>query len=349
MAGAVLAATAVAALVTIVPQSTRTTDAQAAAKKATERNALNSIASTPPLSDVGKSSAPALIPGITQPRVEFVPGAATASVSSVNSPFISEENLLFLAEPMSSEELRENQASALMRESERPSIGLVDDAISSAAPPALASSSEPNAAIPFPPPRPIIRQHNQTRTQSPRSNDTTAMAIMHTAPFAPLAWLKKLFPSWAASDTPVLPPQADSQTAVYDIVEHVVYLPDGERLEAHSGLSKWLDDPRSVNLKARGPTPPNIYRLTLREKPFHGVRAIRLNPVGNGQMYGRKGVLAHTYMLGPNGQSNGCISFKDYPKFLRAYLKGDIKRLIVVAHLEKARPKIDLAANTIAQ
>ena len=37
-------------------------------------------------------------------------------------------------------------------------------------------------------------------------------------------------------------------------------------------------------------------------------------------MFGRDGILAHSYMLGPNGQSNGCLSFRDYPKFLRAFL-----------------------------
>jgi hypothetical protein len=38
-------------------------------------------------------------------------------------------------------------------------------------------------------------------------------------------------------------------------------------------------------------------------------------------------------MLGPNGQSNGCVSFRDYAAFLRAYENGQIKRLAVVAGL----------------
>ena len=63
------------------------------------------------------------------------------------------------------------------------------------------------------------------------------------------------------------------------------------------------------------------------------MRAIRLNPVDDDKMYGRAGMLAHTYMLGPNGQSNGCVSFKDYHKFLHAYLKGEVDRLVVVADL----------------
>ena len=48
-------------------------------------------------------------------------------------------------------------------------------------------------------------------------------------------------------------------------------------------------------------------------------------------MFGRDGMLAHTYMLGARGDSNGCISFKDYMRFLQAYRSGEITRLIVVA------------------
>jgi Protein of unknown function (DUF2778) len=131
-------------------------------------------------------------------------------------------------------------------------------------------------------------------------------------------------------------PPADSQTAVYDIVAHTVYMPDGGRLEAHSGLGNLMDDPSYINAKGRGPTPPNVYDLTLREALFHGVRAIRLIPVDDGKMFGRDGMLAHTYMLGPNGQSNGCVSFSDYPAFLNAFLKGEVNRLVVVEHLGNA-------------
>ena len=128
-------------------------------------------------------------------------------------------------------------------------------------------------------------------------------------------------------------PGADSHTAVYDIEAHTVYLPDGDMLEAHSGLGKRLDDPRYVGEKNRAPTPPNVYDLVLRSEPFHGVRAIRLNPVGEANMFGRDGMLAHTYMLGPSGQSFGCVSFRDYHAFLQAFLEGEVNRLIVVPHL----------------
>jgi len=98
----------------------------------------------------------------------------------------------------------------------------------------------------------------------------------------------------------------DRYTAVYDISAHTVTLPNGTRLEAHSGLGSRLDDPRFVNERMRGATPPNVYELTPRGQLFHGVAALRLTPTA-GHVYGRSGLLAHTYMLGPHGESNGCV------------------------------------------
>jgi len=133
---------------------------------------------------------------------------------------------------------------------------------------------------------------------------------------------------------PVPLPDTVSRTAVYDITGSIVYMPDGSKLEAHSGLGERMDDPRHIKVRMRGPTPPNVYVLTEREALFHGVRAIRLNPVYDDKMFGRDGMLAHTYMLGPNGQSNGCVSFKDYKKFLTAFLDGKVDKLVVVPHLK---------------
>jgi Protein of unknown function (DUF2778) len=132
----------------------------------------------------------------------------------------------------------------------------------------------------------------------------------------------------------VPPLENDGRTAIYDIAARTVYLPSGRRLEAHSGFGDLMDNPRHVHLRMQGATPPNVYNLTLRERLFHGVRAIRLNPVDGGKMYGRAGILAHPYMLGPNGQSNGCVSFSDYPEFLNAFLRGEVTRLVVVERLE---------------
>src|SRR5262249_28036011 len=80
---------------------------------------------------------------------------------------------------------------------------------------------------------------------------------------------------------------------------------------------------------------------------FHGVRAIRLNPVDGGRMYGRDGILAHSYMLGANGQSNGCVSFSNYPEFLNAYLRGEVTRLAVVERLDS--PPFRLAAGQLPE
>jgi hypothetical protein len=151
-----------------------------------------------------------------------------------------------------------------------------------------------------------------------------------TRPFTPRL---RITDAPADSNSPL---DVDSHTAVYDIVSHTVYLPSGRTLEAHSGLGVRLDDPRFVSAKGRGPTPPNVYHLTLREHLFHGVRALRLIPVDDERMYGRDGILAHSYMLGRSGQSNGCVSFSDYPAFLKAYLNGEVERLVVVDHLATA-------------
>jgi hypothetical protein len=152
-------------------------------------------------------------------------------------------------------------------------------------------------------------------------------------------------PAQARKELPPL--DDDGRTAIYDITARVVYLPGGRRLEAHSGLGGFMDSPRHVHLRMRGATPPNVYNLTLREQLFHGVRAIRLNPVDDSRMHGRDGILAHSYMLGPNGQSNGCVSFSNYPEFLNAFLKGEVTRLAVVERLES--PPGRLAAGQLPE
>src|SRR5258706_2874182 len=130
-------------------------------------------------------------------------------------------------------------------------------------------------------------------------------------------------------------PLYDRSTAVYDISARTVYLPNGTKLEAHSGLGSKLDDPRYVHVKMQGATPPHIYELTPREALVHGVPALRLTPIGGEDaVFGRRGLLPHTYMLGPNGDSNGCVSFRDYNAFLNAYRNQGIKRLAVVARVE---------------
>jgi Protein of unknown function (DUF2778) len=129
----------------------------------------------------------------------------------------------------------------------------------------------------------------------------------------------------------------DRQTAVYDIKAKMVYLPSGLGLEAHSGMGNLRDDPEHVNQRMVGATPPATYELKPREKLFHGVRALRMTAV-EGSALGRIGLLTHPYMLGPEGDSNGCVSIKNYDRFLKAYDDGEINRLVVVVGLEAGTP-----------
>jgi hypothetical protein len=128
----------------------------------------------------------------------------------------------------------------------------------------------------------------------------------------------------------------DNLTAVYDISARAVYMPNRAKLEAHSGMGALMDDPRYVSERNVGATPPNVYNLKPRERLFHGVKALRMIPQDDNGTLGRAGLLAHSYMLGPNGDSNGCVSIKNYDKFLRAFQNGEIKRLVVVASLNDA-------------
>jgi hypothetical protein len=75
-----------------------------------------------------------------------------------------------------------------------------------------------------------------------------------------------------------------------------------------------MDDPSHI-AKGRGPTPPNAYDLTLREQPFHGVRALRLNPVDESKMFGRDGILAHRScgLSIVNGARRGGVTIALYP------------------------------------
>jgi hypothetical protein len=125
----------------------------------------------------------------------------------------------------------------------------------------------------------------------------------------------------------------DSRTAVYDIKAKVLYLPSGAALEAHSGMGSLMDDPEHVDQRMVGATPPATYDLKPREKLFHGVRALRLTPAEGTSALGSVGLLTTSYMLGPRGDSNGCVSIKDYDRFLMAYDNGEFNRLVVVPSL----------------
>jgi len=66
-------------------------------------------------------------------------------------------------------------------------------------------------------------------------------------------------------------------------------------------------------------------------------------------VYGRVGLLAHTFMLGPTGASNGCVSFRDYNRFLDSYLRGEIRQLVVVPGAGGATPTVADAGFKVAR
>ena len=152
--------------------------------------------------------------------------------------------------------------------------------------------------------------------------------------------------AYARPDSPIEKPAAKSaaipwpgmgrKTAIYDITNAVVYMPNGEKLEAHSGRGKLRDNPNYTHVKMRGATPASTYKLTMRESLFHGVEAIRLNPIDGKPPKNRTGLLAHTYLLRVPGDSSGCVVFKNYPKFLAAFKRGEITHMVVVPELKNA-------------
>jgi len=208
-------------------------------------------------------------------------------------------------------------------------------------------AEETAEAVPLPLPRPSVEiaKNGPSRQDAAQENKDVALAEPAKQPSIFERLFGKLRPAnttlaYASPDGGILSNGAsriggryDPHTAVYDISARTVYMPDGTKLEAHSGLGSRLDDPRYVNERMRGATPPATYDLKLRESLFHGVEAIRLTPVDS-SVYGRTGLLAHTYMLGPNGDSNGCVSFRNYNAFLQAYKKQQVRRLVVVARLD---------------
>jgi len=122
----------------------------------------------------------------------------------------------------------------------------------------------------------------------------------------------------------------DNETAVYDITAHAIYLPNGTVMEAHSGMGGLRDDPDHVSVPNTGATPPAVYSLKPRETNFHGVAALRMTPAEGSDIGGRSGLLVHSYMLGPNGDSNGCISVRDFDRFRKAYDDGQFTHIAVV-------------------
>lgn len=128
-------------------------------------------------------------------------------------------------------------------------------------------------------------------------------------------------------------PGNDTKVAVYDVSNATVYMPDGTRLRAHSGIGKMRDNPRYEHVTMKGPTPAGVYRLTMREQRFYGVEAIRMTSIDGRDPKNRTGLLTHTNLLRGQIGSHGCVAFQNYQPFLRAFKRGQISMLVVVPEL----------------
>jgi hypothetical protein len=100
-------------------------------------------------------------------------------------------------------------------------------------------------------------------------------------------------------------------------------------------MGAFRDDPDHVDVRMQGATPPAVYSLKPREREFHGVAALRMTVADGTDINGRSGLLVHSFMLGPNGDSNGCISVKEFDRFRRAYDDGQFTHIAVVNSLKQ--------------
>ncbi len=230
------------------------------------------------------------------------------------------------------------------RDNLRPAIAdetLVIAPVATTSPAATAIAS----SVPLPRSRPAAADQSAQTSQAfalaTAEPITTAMAATDTVPsrpersalqkFSDMMKAKMTVASLGLGRAPDLTALGyDNETAVYDITAHAVYLPNGTVFEAHSGMGNLRDDPDHVNMRMVGATPPAMYSLKPREASFHGVAALRMTPADGNDIGGRSGLLVHSYMLGPNGDSNGCISIRDFDRFRKAYDDGQFTHLAVV-------------------
>lgn len=138
---------------------------------------------------------------------------------------------------------------------------------------------------------------------------------------------------FSRKNNPAAWPGSSTRVAIYDVSNATVYLPDGTRLRAHSGIGHMRDNPRYEHVKMNGPTPAGIYRLSMREKRFYGVEAIRMTSIDGRDPKNRTGLLTHTNLLRGRIGSHGCVAFQNYEPFLKAFKRGEINMLVVVPEL----------------
>lgn len=194
--------------------------------------------------------------------------------------------------------------------------------------------------VPLPGARPVLEtvaidpKPADTKPVAPKSlgkNKDLAYAKPERTLFGNLFNRKAVDGAWPGNDTKV---------AVYDVSNATVYLPDGTRLRAHSGIGNMRDNPRYEHVTMKGPTPAGIYRLSMREQRFYGVEAIRMTSIDGRDPKNRTGLLTHTNLLRGQIGSHGCVAFQDYQPFLKAFKRGQIKTLVVVPKLPSSNTQL---------
>ena len=268
----------------------------------------------------------------TSPPLSFVRALRSETAMKLQAAKSALAQKLLLADGQAQMLLSEGQPQMLLAEvpPQKP-IAESEPAPSEGKPATIAIS----IAVPVPKPRPAEAALAPKNAETAQTDDRTLLQKLAEL-LRPRVTLASLTPGDGLSGNKLNLASLgyDEFTAVYDISAKTIYLPNGSKLEAHSGLGSLKDDPRHVNEHGAGATPPAVYSLKLRESLFHGVQALRMTPVGrNATLFGRSGLLAHSYMLGPDGDSNGCVSIRDYDRFLNAFQNGEVKQLLVVASL----------------
>ncbi len=161
-------------------------------------------------------------------------------------------------------------------------------------------------------------------------------ALAYARPDNPSNAFKTLF-----NDTP----KAGGSVAIYDIAAAVVHMPDGTKLEAHSGIGKMADNPRHVARQDERTDAAQYLQAFDAREAFYGVDAIRMTPIGKETMHGRDGILAHSYLIrGGRAESHGCVAFKNYDRFLKAFRQGKITHIVVVPSMAQGGAKVRLAS-----
>jgi hypothetical protein len=170
--------------------------------------------------------------------------------------------------------------------------------------------------IPLPEARPLIETIVTDEEPADEKPERSLLGDLFKSKASDTAWLRK-----------------DTKVAIYDVSSATVYLPDGTKLRAHSGIGEMRDNPRYEHVIMRGPTPAGIYRLSMREERFYGVEALRMTSIDGRDPKNRTGLLTHTNLLRGRIGSHGCVAFQNYQPFLRAFKRGQITMLIVVPKL----------------